>query len=93
MKKPRRKEVTRSYKKYMFDVKQGTKVIHVIDSANNVNASAAKFVNAPPSWDSPLRNAEFKQYKLKIYLVAIKNIAQGDEILAYYGADTDRIIK
>lgn len=79
-------------KQYMFDVKKGKKIVHVIDGANNRFASAAKFVNSTRTFASRERNAEFKQYSGRIYLVASKNIRKNKEILAYYGSDTLRII-
>jgi hypothetical protein len=80
------------HRKYLFDVKKGKKVIHVIDANNNLVASAIKFVNTVQDWYDQARNSHFVQWNKKIYLVASKRITKGKEFLAYYGPDTDRII-
>ncbi|NBP03495.1 MAG: SET domain-containing protein-lysine N-methyltransferase [Proteobacteria bacterium] len=85
-------ELKKSHKQYMFDVKDGKKVLFVIDGANNRFASAAKYTNTTRTFASRQRNSEFIQYNKKIYLVASKKIRQNTEIITYYGNDTDRVI-
>ena len=86
-------EEKKGTKKYLFDVKDKGKVIFVIDGANNVFASPAKFVNTVRVWSDPQRNSEFKQYRKKIYLVASKPIKTGEEFITYYGPETDKVIE
>jgi hypothetical protein len=76
----------------MFDVKDGKKVIHVIDGANNKFASAAKYTNTTRTFADKKRNSEFVQYNKKIYLVASKKLLKNSEIISYYGNDTERVI-
>jgi SET domain-containing protein len=85
-------EAKRQCTQYMFDVKKGKKIVRVIDGARNRYASAGKYVNSTPTYNDRKRNAEFVQYKMKIYIVATKRIRSGHEILVYYGEDTNRII-
>jgi len=88
----RQAETKKRYKQYMFDVKSNGKVIFVIDGANSKYASAAKFVNTTEIFFDKHRNAEFVQYNQKIYLKASSKIKEGDEIIAFYGPDTHKII-
>lgn len=84
---PKMANSKKNYKNYFFDVKDdNSKVLFVIDGANNRYASAAKFVNAADTQNQ--QNAKYQQYNKKIYLVAIKNIKKNQEILAWYGKDT-----
>jgi SET domain-containing protein len=80
-------------KKYMFDVKYNGKVHHVIDAANKKNSSALRYINASLTMTAKNRNSEFKQYKLKVYLVAIKDIRKKTELLTYYGENTIGVLK
>lgn len=80
------------HRNYLFDVKKGSAVVHVIDAADNKYSSAAKFANSTNTWEDARRNSEFKQHGQKIYLVASRAIAPNDEFLAYYGPHTQAII-
>lgn len=80
-------------RQYMFDVKGANgKVLFVIDAARASTSSAARYTNAVLDYNDPRRNAEFKQYDQKIYLVASKPIKTHQEIISFYGADTSRVI-
>ncbi len=78
-------------KQYMFEVRKNGKVAFVIDAANNKFSSAAKFANTV-IYDNEGQNAEFKQYKQRIYLVALKRIRANTEILTWYGHNTHGVI-
>ncbi len=82
----------RSHTNYFFEVTKGNKIVRVIDGANKRYASAARYSNSTATWEDPVRNAEFKQFNQKIYLVASKLIQPNQEIISYYGKDTYFII-
>jgi SET domain-containing protein len=82
----------RRYTQYLFDVTHKHKVAFVIDAANNKYASAAKFANSTLTFNDNKRNAEFFQYKQRVYLVASKHIRKNKEIITYYGPDTINVI-
>ncbi len=86
-------EEKKRYRKYMFDVKHKGRVVHVIDAANKKDSSALRYINACLTPTEKELNTKFKQYKLKIYLVAVKDIKKDTELLAYYGEDTNGVLE
>lgn len=80
-------------KNYLFEVNNGQKVNHVIDGSDERKTSAVRFANSTKTWKNKSRNAEFVQYKKKVYLVASRPIKQHSEIITYYGEYTKKIIK
>ena len=84
-------EKTRN-KQYMFNVKHNHKILFVIDAAIARTSSASRYVNSVTSFTDNDRNTEFVQYKQRIYLVASKQIAKHDELISFYGENTDKII-
>jgi hypothetical protein len=85
-------EKKKKNRNYFFEVRRGRKPVYVIDSANNRNSSAAKFVNTVLEFGDRRRNAEFVQRNMKIYLKATKSIKRGQEIIGYYGENTQGVI-
>ena len=79
-------------KQYMFNVKHNHKTLFVIDAAVARTSSASRYVNSVSSFTDNDRNTEFVQYKQRIYLVASKKIAKHDELISFYGENTDKII-
>jgi hypothetical protein len=75
-------------RKYMFEVRRRGNVVHVIDAANSHTSSAVRFVNTSLKRHNKQQNSEFKQYALRIYLVATKQIPKHTEFVAYYGDNT-----
>lgn len=76
---------------YMFDVRKNKNIIHVIDASKPALSSAARYVNSTLRYNDIRRNAEFKQYNQRIYLVASKQILRHREIISFYGEDTETI--
>jgi hypothetical protein len=76
---------------YMFDVKVGKKVTHVIDAANKKLSSFARFANSADYDDQ--QNVKFVQKDKKIYLVAKRKIAKNTELLTWYGKRTSDVIR
>ena len=75
---------------YMFEVKDKHKIIHIIDGQCQKFGSFLKFVNSANTLDQ--QNTQFEQHDKKIFLKAIKDIVNDQELLAYYGKNTQKII-
>ena len=84
-------EANNTKSKYMFDVKEGRKTVFVLDGKNKRFSSFIRYVNAANIFSQ--QNTEFKQFDKRIFLRAIKNIKPKSELLAWYGVDTNEIIK
>lgn len=85
-------EANNTKSKYMFDVKEGgRKSVFVLDGKNKRFSSFIRYVNAANIFSQ--QNTEFKQFDRRIFLRAIKNIKPNSELLAWYGVDTNEIIK
>lgn len=80
-------------KNYLFEVNNGQKVNHVIDGSDERKTSAVRFANSTKTWKNKSRNAEFVQYKKRVYMIASRPIKQHSEIITYYGEHTTDIIK
>lgn len=83
-------ERKKRFRNYMFDVKRRGRVIHVLDGAQKRHSSAARYVNAANH--ASQQNAHFVQSGEHILLRALKPIPKNREIIAWYGADTGRVI-
>jgi hypothetical protein len=77
---------------YMFEVKKYKKIIKVIDGANKKTSSAARYANTVLKIDDPMKNSDFVQYDERIYLKASRKIKRFEEIITYYGENTQNII-
>jgi SET domain-containing protein len=77
---------------YMFDVRQGRKILFVIDAGDPKNSSAARYANSVLDFHDKDRNAEYVQHDRKIYLVASKRVRPNEELLSFYGENTENII-
>jgi SET domain-containing protein len=82
------------HQQYFFEVKgvvRGKEVVdHVIDSYFMIDSNATRYVNAANTYDQ--QNGQFVQIGDRIFLKALKTINAGDEIVAHYGDDQQRII-
>ena len=83
-------ERKKRFKNYMFDVRRRGRVIFVIDSAQKRLSSAVRYVNAAD--DDTQQNSAFVQRNGHIMLWAIKPIRKNEEIIAWYGDNTIRVI-
>ena len=63
---------------------------YYIDALCNAKASPAKYVNSPVCRDD--QNCTFRSHRGRVFLCADQNIEAGEELLAWYGADTAVII-
>jgi SET domain-containing protein len=77
---------------YMFEVKKYKKIIKVIDGANKKTSSATRYANTVLKIDDPMKNSDFVQYDERIYLKASRKIKRFEEIITYYGENTQNII-
>jgi SET domain-containing protein len=77
---------------YMFEVKVNGRVDKIIDGANARTTSAARYANTVLKNDDPMKNSDFVQYRGRIYLKAVKKILKSQEIITYYGKNTQDII-
>jgi SET domain-containing protein len=76
---------------YIFYVKRD----HVID-ASPYKKALARFANDARGISKVqgiTNNAEYKEYGLKVFIVATKNISAGHEILVDYGKDYWKVIR
>lgn len=83
-------DARRDRQAYMFDVRIGSKVSHVIDGFNAHESSVVRYVNAADH--ERQQNTSFRQWSGKVYLVVTKTIQKGKELLTWYGKETGRII-
>jgi predicted transcriptional regulator len=90
-------EKKRSHLNYMFEVnsaKNPKEITHIIDSANASLSSPARYVNSIRyAHENKLMNTRFVQHKDKMFLIAIQNISTNEELVAYYGKNTEGILK
>jgi hypothetical protein len=77
---------------YMFEVKVNGRVDKVIDGALARTSSAARYANTVLDFDDPERNSTFVQYNERIYLKASRKIKRFQEIITYYGKNTQNVI-
>jgi hypothetical protein len=76
---------------YTFKVADAKgRVLHTIDAQEAKFSSIARYANAAA--DDTEQNAAFVQFGSRIFLVSIKDIAQGTEVLAWYGRRTSHIL-
>lgn len=79
---------------YLFDIlavsDDSTDVGMVEDAEDPSKSNAGRYVNSANSDDQ--QNSRFIQIEDHVFLQAIKPIKKGEEILSYYGDDTDYIV-
>jgi hypothetical protein len=76
---------------YMFDVKVGKKIAHVLDAGNKKLSSFARYANSADYDDQ--QNVKFVQKDRKIYLVTNQKIPPNTELLTWYGKRTADVIR
>jgi SET domain-containing protein len=76
---------------YKFEVKRNGRVAFVIDASDKRQSSIARYVNTPNVLK--YANCEFVQHKEQIYLVTLRTVKSGEELLAWYGPHTLQLVK
>lgn len=73
---------------YHFNVRdERGNVVHVIDGSDPARASVGRYVNAARYLEE--QNCKFVQVGLRIFLVTIRAVAAGHELLGWYGRGTN----
>ena len=72
---------------FLFEVKKkrSRQCMHIIDGSTTI----IRFINHANNDDE--QNCKFYQYKGRIFLKTIKKIERGNELLAWYGENTNKI--
>ena len=76
---------------YKFEVRRQGKVSFIIDATNPKQSSIARYVNAPLKFEDA--NCKFMQHNEQVYLVTVRKITKGEELLAWYGEHTSALVK
>ena len=77
-----------SYRFAVVDLESG-RTVRTIDGKDEAASSIARYANAADTLEQV--NAEFVQFRGRVFLVATRPIAAREEIITWYGEDTDVI--
>ncbi|MEF2175879.1 MAG: SET domain-containing protein-lysine N-methyltransferase [Candidatus Absconditabacteria bacterium] len=73
----------RSHTDYGFSVRDGSKVLFVIDAANKKHGNWTRYINCARNRSE--ENVKFFQYKKRIFVKTLIDIKPGAELLVWYG--------
>jgi hypothetical protein len=77
-----------NYRFAVRDLRNG-RTLHTIDGENKEVSSIARYANAADTLEQV--NAEFVQFRRRVFLVATRKIRAHEEIITWYGEDTEVI--
>jgi len=76
---------------YLFDVKDGKRVVHVIDGQDAKTSSWLRYMNAADHRTE--QNSKFVQKGLRIFLETTRVVPLDEELLTWYGNATEHMMK